>query len=110
MGQEELRKYKAEEQDLEVPFCGEVYVNYSLFVNDRLMFLYMDFSKKTLERYNKKEDYLDCKPPEVCLSLTDIQDVRLGCVKKHKKKDCHYFYIETARATYKYYTLYEDFT
>lgn len=104
-GEHQLRKYSMEMQS-PPPFCGEVYMTGSLFIHDRLVFLYMDSDKGTVDRYTHKEDFLDKVEPECVINLADVQDVRLASGNKTQFT----FRFETAKSSYKYFTRFQDLT
>ena len=103
-GERQLKKY--ENQDFQVPFCSEVYLINIFSLSDKLVFLYMDVEKGTINRYANKGDFLDKKP---CLQTMRLIDVQY--VASDKKSPGHYsFVIETSTNTMKYYTKYKELT
>ena len=63
------------ENDQPSSFCSEVYYCSPFILTDKLVFLYIDVENGTLNRYLKKDDFLDEKKAENYVKINDIQDV-----------------------------------
>lgn len=107
MGKHELKKYSYD-YPIPPPFCGEVYATGTLFIHDKLEFLFMDIEKGFLNRYTNKEKFLDKAGPELSIRLADIQDVRIEQPALLSKKNKYFFLVETSKNTNLYYTKYND--
>jgi hypothetical protein len=86
-------------------FCSDVFMLNSFMINDRVVFLFMDAENATLNRYSKREDYLDKKPAEQYTKITDIQEVVYTEVK-----DQFHFKINTQKVSMKYYSKHQEIT
>ena len=85
------------------PFCSDVYMLNSFMLNDKYVFLYMDVEGATLNRYTKKEDFLDKKPAEHYTKLSDIQEVVYT-----EAKDQYLIKIDTQKISIKYYSKHKE--
>ena len=85
------------------PFCSEVYMLSSFMLNDKYLFLYMDVEGATLNRYVKKEDFLDKKPAEHYTKISEIQEVLYT-----EAKDQYQFKINTQKVSIKYYSKHKE--
>jgi hypothetical protein len=74
-------------------------------LTDKLVFLYIDVENGTLNRYLKKDDFLDEKKAENYVKINDIQDVVYT-----EGKDQFYFKIITSKTSQKYYSKYSEIT
>ena len=93
------------ENDQPPSFCSEVYYCSPFILTDKLVFLYIDVENGTLNRYLKKDDFLDEKKAENYVKINDIQDVVYT-----EGKDQFYFKIITSKTSQKYYSKYSEIT
>lgn len=102
VGLHQLKKLKSE-SEIPTSFCSEVFLTNSFMLNDRLVFLYMDVEHATLNRYARKEDFLDKKPAELYVKISDIQDVVYS-----ESKDQYSFKIITSKSSIRYYSKHKE--
>jgi tRNA A-37 threonylcarbamoyl transferase component Bud32 len=103
-GNLQLKKYSVEE--VQIPFCSEVFIVNSFSLHDKQGFLYMDVEKRAINRYDSKDQFLDNQKPKVSTRLVDIQHVYLDKFRK----DHYTFIIESSKTSFKYYTKHEILT
>lgn len=103
-GECQLKKYQ--NQPKPADFCSEVFMVNTFALHDRFIFLYLDTSNCTLNRYNKKSDFLDNQSPATSIRLTEILDIKIDL----NKKGLHFFTVETEKNTFKYFTKFETVT
>lgn len=85
------------------PFCSEVFLLNSFMLNDKIVFLYMDVEHATLNRYLRKEDFLDKKQAENYTKINEIQEVVYN-----ETKDQFNFKIVTQKISMKYYSKHKE--
>lgn len=101
-GLQQIQKVK-QDAGHPTPFCSEVFLMNSFMLNDKLVFLFMDVEHATLNRYVKKEDFLDKKQAENYTKINEIQEIVYS-----ETKDQFHFKIVTQKISMKYYSKHKE--
>lgn len=109
MGDLQLKKY-GYQMEVPSPFGSKLYHIGTLTLTDEKVYLYLEPTKGTLNRYKKQEDLLENKEPAHTYWLHEIADVRVGQGGLFVLRHAYCFVIENRDNSSRYYTKHKALT